>query len=113
MSQLATRWGDLCYVTLPYADDFCLTTTDLRTHRKLIDDNSDKITYMGMKIKPSKCRSLSICSEMSQVIPFYIGDFLIPSIQDEEKKFLGKLLFYFGKALPLVMILNLICLFTS
>ena len=34
----------------------------------------------------------------SKVVPFFIGDFQIPSIGDEEQKFLGKLLFFSGKA---------------
>ena len=47
--------GDYSYVTLPYADDFCLITTNLKTHQRLISDISDKITSMGMMLKPSKC----------------------------------------------------------
>ena len=51
-----------------------------------------------MRLKPSKCWSVSICSGRLKVVPFFIGDFQIPSIRDEEHKFLGKLLFYSGKA---------------
>ena len=92
------KLGDYSYVTLPYADDFCLITTNLKTHQRLISDISDKITSMGMMLKPSKCRSVSISSGKSKVVPFFIGDFQIPSIRDEEQKFLGKLLFFSGKA---------------
>ena len=89
---------DFSYVTLPYADDFCLITTNQRTHQNLISDIRRKITSMGMRLKPSKCTSLSIASGKSRNVPFYIGDFLISSIKDKEQKFLGKLLFFSGKS---------------
>ena len=85
-------------ITLPYADDFCLVTTDLRAHRKIIADINASINSMGMKLKPSKCRSFSISSGKAADIPFHIGDHRIPSIKDEEQKFLGKLLFFSGKS---------------
>ena len=56
------------------------------------------ITSMGMKLKPTKCRSPSIRSGKSVKIPFHIGDSRIPSICDEEQKFLGKLIFFSGKS---------------
>ena len=52
---------------------------------------------MGMKLKPSKCRSFSVTGGKACEVPFYIGDYAIPSIKNEEQKFLGKLLFYTGK----------------
>ena len=85
-------------ITLPYADDFCLITTDLRTHRKLISEINSNIISMGMRLKPSKCRSLSIQGGISTDIPFHIGDRRIPSIRDEEQKFLGRLLSFSGKS---------------
>ena len=85
-------------ITLPYADDFCLITTDLRTHRKLISEIHNNINSMGMKLKPSKCRSLSIQAGISKDVPFHISDNRIPSIRDEEQKFLGRLLFFSGKS---------------
>ena len=51
-----------------------------------------------MKLKPSKCRSFSITSGKASVVPFKIGEHNIPSIKDEDQKFLGKLLFYSGKS---------------
>ena len=96
--RIGYKLGDFSYVTLPYADDFCLITTNQRTHQNLISDIRRKITSMGMRLKPSKCTSLSIASGKSKDVPFYIGDFLISSIKDKEQKFLGKLLFYSGKS---------------
>ena len=31
-------------------------------------------------------------------VPFFIGDNRVPSIKDEEQKFLGKILFFSGKS---------------
>ena len=85
-------------ITVPYADDFCLITSDLRTHQRIINEIQSNINSMGMKLKPSKCRSLSIRSGTSSKITFHIGDTQIPCICDEEQKFLGKLLFFSGKS---------------
>ena len=52
---------------------------------------------MGMKLKPSKCRSFSISRGTPVATSFHIGDNEISSIRDEEQKFLGKLLFFKGK----------------
>ena len=52
---------------------------------------------MGMKLKPSKCRSFSLSAGKPSTVPFHIGDSDVPSIRDEEQKFLGKLLFFHGK----------------
>jgi hypothetical protein len=51
-----------------------------------------------MKLKPSKCRSFSISAGQPKDIPFFIGETRVPSIRDEEQKFLGKLLFFSGKS---------------
>ena len=85
-------------ITLPYADDFCLITSNMKTHQNIINDIHKCINSMGMKLKPSKCRSLSIKGGYSANIPFHIGDTAIPSISEEEQKFLGKLLFFSGKS---------------
>jgi hypothetical protein len=53
---------------------------------------------MDMKLKPSKCRSFSCSARKPKVEPFHIGDSEVPSIRDEEQKFLGKLLFFSGKS---------------
>ena len=85
-------------VTLPYADDFCLVTTNMRTHQKYINKINTNIKSMGMKLKPSKCRSFSICSGKAKHVSFCIDDNQIPSICKEDQKFLGKLLFFSGKS---------------
>ena len=85
-------------VTLPYADDFCLITTNLKTNQRIINTIKSHINSMGMRLKPGKCRTFSISHGCAKDVPFYIGDFKIPSIKEEDQKFLGKLLFFSGKA---------------
>jgi hypothetical protein len=51
-----------------------------------------------MKLKPSQCRSYSVSSGQSKDVAFYIGDTRVPSIRDEDQKFLGKLLFFANKS---------------
>ena len=85
-------------ITLPYADDFCLITTNKRTHQNIINNNDTNIISMGMKLKPSKCRSFSISSGKAQSIPFYIGENRVSSVKDEEQKFLGKVISFSGKS---------------
>ena len=84
-------------ITLPYADDFCLITTDLRKHQKIQNEIKSKIESMGMRLKPAKCRSFSIRSGVPSRINFTIGETEIPNIFQEEQKFLGKLLFPTGR----------------
>ena len=61
-----------------------------------IDSN---ITSMGMRLKPSKCRTFSISSgSPSSTTSFFIGQDKIPTIAEEEQKFLGKVLFFTGKS---------------
>ena len=86
------------FITLPYADDFCIITTDKRTHQRLMNQVSDKINSLGMKIKPSKCRSFSLCSGKPSVVNFKFEDYSVPSISEEEQKFLGRVLFFQGKS---------------
>ena len=62
------------FITLPYADDFCLITTNKRTHQKLINEINNNINSMGMKLKPSKCRSFSLSRGSSKVVDFFIGE---------------------------------------
>ena len=83
-------------ITLPYADDFCIITTDMRKHQKLIHTINEYTQSMGMRLKLSKCRSFSIRSGKPTIINFFIGEYSIPSIFHEEQKFLGK--FYFSLA---------------
>ena len=86
------------FITLPFADDFCLITTDRRTHQRMIKQIDDHINSMGMMLKPAKCRSFSIKGGKAAKEIFKINDHPVPSIEDEEQKFLGRVLFYSGKS---------------
>ena len=82
--------GDISYITLPFADDFNLITRDIRKHRKLMARLQDLTSSMGLRLKPRKCRSLSIKSGKSVDLPFSLGDAQISSIlHDKCHKFLG------------------------
>ena len=48
------------YITLPYADDFILVTTDKRRHQKLMNEIADITESMNFQLKISKCKSMSI-----------------------------------------------------
>ena len=97
-SQTGYKPGDISYVTLPYADDFCLISTHKGTHQKIINKIHSHVSSLGMKLKPSKCISLSISSGKPKDEPFFIGDYRVSSICEKEQKFLGKLLFFNGRS---------------
>ena len=59
---------------------------------------SAHIQSMGMQLKPSKCRAFSIKSGRPAIVSFHIGNHPIPSIAQEEQKFLGKVIFFSGKS---------------
>jgi len=83
--------------SLAYADDFCILTRNRRSHQKIIQDINQKLTGMGLKIKPSKCRSLSLCAGKPTPIIFKIAEDEIPSLETDEQKFLGRKVFFTNK----------------
>ena len=86
------------FITAPYADDSTLITINKRTHHKFMDQLQEKVSSMSMKLKPSKCRTFSISSGKPTQTNFPIGDNDIPSIDVEEQKCLGRVLFCKGKS---------------
>ena len=77
-------------ITLPFADDFNLITTDKRRHQKIIDQLLSLTQSMGLKLKPKKCKSLSIQAGRSTDIEFRLGNDIMKSILHERHhKFLG------------------------
>ena len=78
------------FITLPFADDFNLITRDLRKHKKLMKKIDNLTSSMGLKLKPRKCKSLSIMAGKSRELIFTLGDNEIGSILHEKyHKFLG------------------------
>ena len=59
-------------ITLPYVDDFCLITTDLRKHQQVQNEIKSKIESMEMRLKPAKFRSFSIRSGVPSRVNFTI-----------------------------------------
>mgnify|MGYP003407069818 CR=1 FL=1 len=84
-------------ITTPFADDFNLITTNKSTHQKIITQLNDLTNSLGLKLKPTKCNSLSIASGKPTNIQFALGDTPIPSIQENPIKFLGAFISYDGK----------------
>ena len=97
-SKFGYKLQDENFITLPFADDFCLVTTDKRTHQRLINKINENIKSMGMLLKPTKCRSFSLKSGKPEIVQFQIDDKKVPSIAEEEQKFLGRVLFFQGKS---------------
>ena len=87
------------FITLPFADDFNLITRDVRKHRKLMARLYDLTSSMGLKLKPRKCKSLSIRAGKSEELVFSLGDSEISSIlHDKYHKFLGGFYTFDGSA---------------
>jgi hypothetical protein len=85
------------YITTPFVDDFNLITTNKRTHQRLLTEISTWTKTMNLKLKPVKCKSLSIVSGKPTPIIFQLGDNEVNSIKDDPHKFLGSHLSFSGK----------------
>ena len=86
------------YITLPFADDFCLITSDKRHHQKIMNEIHSITKTMNLTLKPVKCKSISICSGRSKACTFSIGDNVLKSLKDAPEKFLGCNITYSGKS---------------
>ena len=53
---------------------------------------------MNLLLKPSKCRSISICSGKPKSITFSIGDTPLPTVLEKPEKFLGSYITFYGKS---------------
>ncbi len=85
------------FISLPFADDFCLITAHKRNHQRIINQIVECTKSMSLVLKPVKCRSISICSGSSKEVDFYIGDFKVPTVKEKPEKFLGSYITYYGK----------------
>ena len=52
---------------------------------------------MGLKLKPSKCRSVSICGVTATSVPFYLSDDEISTLDQDSHMFLGSLITFRNK----------------
>ncbi len=85
------------FITLPFADDFCLITSHKRNHQRIINQIVQFTQSMNLVLKPVKCRSISICSGSPKEVSFLIGDFVVPTVKDKPEKFLGSYVTFLGK----------------
>ena len=83
---------------MPYADDFLLMTTNLKTHQRIMNRINSQVESMGMRLKPSKCRTFSLKSGKPSQVVFQLDGTRIPTIFEEDQKYLGKLVFPMGKS---------------
>ena len=72
-------------------------TTNKRTHQRLLNEISVWTKSMNLKLKPVKCKSLSIVSGKPTPIEFKLGENNVSSIKDDPHKFLGSHLSFSGK----------------
>ena len=81
-------------ITTPFADDFNVISRNIKHHQNLVTDVENKLKTMGLVIKASKCRSLSIQSGITSNIQFNIKDsnndtVPIYSVIEKPMRFLG------------------------
>ncbi len=85
------------FISLPFADDFCLITPHMRHHQRIINKIVECTKSMNLVLKPVKCRSISICSGSAREVSFYIGDYKVPTVKEKPEKFLGSYIHFLGK----------------
>ncbi len=88
---------DTKIICTPFADDFNLITTHKKTHQNLMDEIYSNTTSMGLKLKPSKCRTFSIVSGKPTAVSFALGESLLETIENDPHKFLGHNITFNGK----------------
>ena len=84
-------------ITTPFADDFNLITSDKRQHQNIINNIQLWTTSMKLKLKPTKCISMSISSGKPVVNTFSLGGDNIATLENSNHKFLGSTLTFHGK----------------
>ena len=92
--EITTRNSNATFVTTtPFADDFNIITRE--NHQDLVTDVEEKIKSMGLVIKPSKCRSLTIQKGKVENVHFNLkdidneGQVNIATVEEKPMKFLG------------------------
>jgi len=85
-------------VSLPFADDFGLSTTNLRTHQRILNSTHEKLVSLGFELNPRKCVSLSISRGTFKPVKFFIGPVSIPTADVVGFKSLGSHFFPSGKS---------------
>ena len=81
-------------ITTPFADDFNLISRNTKQYQTLVTDVEKKLLSMGLVLKASKCRSLSIKGGKTISAEFYLKNQTeeatpIFSVLEKPMKFLG------------------------
>ena len=87
------KLGDFSYVTLPYADDFCLITTHMRTHKNLISEINKKIVSMGMRLKQENVGPSAFPTGRPRIFPSTSATSGSPVFVTRSKNSLGRFSF--------------------
>lgn len=88
---------DTKVICTPFADDFNLITTHKKTHQNIMDEIHSNTTSMGLKLKPSKCRTFSIVSGKPTPVIFSMDKSPLETIEKDPHKFLGHNITFNGK----------------
>ena len=88
--------------TTPFADDFNIISRNKTQHQKFIHNIEQKVASMGLILKPSKCKSLSIQAGKSNDVTFVLEDDKqvkthIETLTESLYKFLGSLITFNSK----------------
>ena len=91
--ELKTKTHTKFVNTTPFADDFNIISRNSTKHNQLVKDVENKLSSMGLILKASKCRSLSIQGGKTTNCQFTLNNsgqiFKIPSVLENPMKFLG------------------------
>lgn len=71
-------------------DDITTLTTTVPCTMRLLEKHHQNITNARMKLKPSKCRSISIVEGQVTDQRFYIGETPVPTLSEMPVKSLGR-----------------------
>ena len=77
------------FITLPFADDFCLITSDKRKHQKTMNQILEITQSMNLQLKPVKCKTISIRCGVPCEVQFSLGSDVLKTVKEAPEKFLG------------------------
>ena len=80
-------------VTLAYADDLSLISCNQIVAQRILNEVNKRFIAIGLHLKPSKCKSLSIVKGTCKNVNFSINNEKIDNIKDDKFKFLGSTIY--------------------
>jgi len=92
-------------ISLPFADDFSVSTSRFRTHQRILTSLLEKLKSVFLTLKPQKCVSLSICSGVFKPVEFSIGQSKIPTANKVGLRILGSHFSPLGKSSETVAVI--------